>query len=73
MSVYEEIKADLEERLEGVVEVTPGLKIKDYLDSLEIFDAVYQAEIKYKFNMPNDEVEKINTVQDFVNLIERLK
>ena len=72
MSTFEEIKEFISDNLEDV-EVTPDLVLKDHLDSLEIYEAVFQIEGKYGFTMPNDKVSELITVQDLVNLIEELK
>ena len=42
------------------------------LDSLDTFDIIFEAEEKFDIKVPNDQVE-IKTVQDVVNLIDRLR
>ncbi|HEY7986346.1 MAG TPA: acyl carrier protein [Methylophilaceae bacterium] len=42
------------------------------LDSLDTFDIIFEAEEKFGIKVPNDQVE-IKTVQDVVNLIDRLR
>lgn len=41
------------------------------LDSLDIFDLVFNAEDHFKIKVPNDQIN-INTLQDVANLIHRL-
>ncbi len=42
------------------------------IDSLDTFDIIFEAEEKFDIKVPNDEVD-IKTVQDVVNLIDRLR
>lgn len=42
------------------------------IDSLDTFDIIFEAEEKFGIKVPNDQVE-IKTVQDVVNLIDRLR
>lgn len=42
------------------------------IDSLDTFDIIFSAEEKFGIKVPNEQVE-IKTVQDVVNLIDRLR
>ncbi|OIQ81854.1 acyl carrier protein [mine drainage metagenome] len=42
------------------------------IDSLDTFDIIFEAEEKFSIKVPNEEVD-IKTVQDVVNLIDRLR
>lgn len=52
--------------------ITPESTLEDLgLDSLDTFDMIFSAEEAFKIKVPNDQVD-IKTMQDVVNLIERL-
>jgi acyl carrier protein len=42
------------------------------IDSLDTFDIIFEAEEKFNINVPNEQVD-IKTVQDVVNLIDKLR
>lgn len=41
------------------------------LDSLDLMDLIIETEKKYNFQIPDSELEKIKTVQDLINIIEK--
>jgi len=72
MSTFEEVKAAISKKVVDV-EITPNMVLKDHLDSLDMYDVMFEAEDKYGFRIPTDKIAQLNTVQDVVNLIEELK
>ena len=53
--------------------VTPDATFETLeIDSLDTFDIIFSAEEKFGIKVPNEQVE-IKTVQDVVNLIDRLR
>lgn len=74
--VYEEVKNLIAEQLNADVSfITPETDfIKDLnADSLDAIEVVLAIEDKYHIEIPDDEAEKFNTVQDIVDFIERRK
>lgn len=54
-------------------EITPDATFETLgIDSLDTFDIIFEAEEKFGIKVPNQEVA-IQTVQDVVNLIDRLR
>lgn len=52
--------------------ITPQSKLTELgLDSLDIFDIIFQAEDKYGIKVPNPS-EEITTVEDVVNMLNSL-
>lgn len=41
------------------------------LDSLDTFDIIFEAEDKFGIKVPNEQVD-VNTIQDVVNLLDKL-
>ena len=41
------------------------------LDSLDVVELLMELEKKYKIRIPDDELERVVTVQDVVNLVEQ--
>lgn len=72
MSTFDEVKAAISQKLDNV-EVTPDMVLKDHLDSLDMFDVMFEAEDKYGVKIPTDKIAELKTVQDVVDLIEGLK
>lgn len=74
--------SDTFEILQGIItkkfekdasEVTPEATFETLeIDSLDTFDIIFEAEEKFGIKVPNEEVA-IKTVQDVVNLIDRLR
>jgi acyl carrier protein len=73
MSVAEKVKSIIVEQL-GVDadEVNPGASFTDDLgaDSLDIVELVMAFEEEFSIEIPDEDAEKITTVQDAVNYIE---
>ena len=72
MSTFDEVKAAISQKLDNV-EITPDMILKDHLDSLDMFDVMFEAEDKYGVKIPTDKIAELKTVQDVVDLIEGLK
>lgn len=76
MALLDDIKAVVVEQL-GVNadEVKEGSKFAEDLgaDSLDVVELVMALEEKFDIEIPDDEAEKIRTVQDVVNYIESKK
>ena len=72
MSPFDEVKAAISQKLDNV-EITPDMVLKDHLDSLDMFDVMFEAEDKYGVKIPTDKIADLKTVQDVVNLIDGLK
>lgn len=54
-------------------EITPEATFETLdIDSLDTFDIIFEAEEKFGIKVPNEEVS-IKTVQDVVNLIDKLR
>ncbi|OIN95810.1 acyl carrier protein [Candidatus Desantisbacteria bacterium CG1_02_38_46] len=73
MAVFDDVKAIIVEQL-GVKpeEVTPNASFVDDLgaDSLDTVELVMALEEKFDLEIPDEDAEKILTVQDTVNYIE---
>jgi len=73
MAVFDDVKAIIVEQL-GVKpeEVTPGASFVEDLgaDSLDTVELVMALEEKFDLEIPDEDAEKILTVQDTVNYIE---
>ena len=73
MSVDEKVKGIIAEQL-GVdlAQVTPGASFTDDLggDSLDVVELVMALEEAFEIEIPDEDAEKIGTVQDAVNYIE---
>ncbi len=54
--------------------IRPDTKLKDELgaDSLDLFQLVVELEERYDVEVPDDELEKIVTVQDALDMAKRL-
>jgi acyl carrier protein len=72
VSTFDEVKAAISQKLDNV-EITPDMILKDHLDSLDMFDVMFEAEDKYGVKIPTDKIAELKTVQDVVDLIEGLK
>ena len=73
MAIFDDVKAIIVEQL-GVKpeEVTPNASFVDDLgaDSLDTVELVMALEEKFDLEIPDEDAEKILTVQDTVNYIE---
>lgn len=76
MSVADSVKSIIAEQL-GVdaAEATPEASFTDDLgaDSLDIVELVMAFEEEFEIEIPDEDAEKIATVQDAVNYIEKAK
>ena len=73
MAIFDDVKAVVVEQLNvGADEVKPESKFADDLgaDSLDVVELVMALEEKFDIEIPDDEAEKIQTVQDVINYIE---
>lgn len=76
MAIFDDVKAVIVEQL-GVSadEVRLDSKFVDDLgaDSLDVVELVMALEEKFSIEIPDEEAEKISTVKDVVEYIEKLK
>ncbi|MDD3465929.1 MAG: acyl carrier protein [Campylobacterales bacterium] len=76
MAIFDDVKAVVVEQLNvGADEVKPESKFADDLgaDSLDVVELVMALEEKFDIEIPDDQAEKIQTVQDAVSFIESAK
>ena len=74
MDVLEKVKGIVSDHLgTDIAKVTPEAKFQDDLgaDSLDTVELVMAFEEEFKLEIPDDEAEKLSTVNDAVKLIER--
>ena len=73
-STFEILQGIIIEKFEkDASEVTPDATFETLeIDSLDTFDIIFEAEEKFGIKVPNEEVA-IKTVQDVVNLIDKLR
>ena len=74
MDTFETLRGIITEKFEKTAkEVTPDATFESLeIDSLDTFDIIFEAEEKFGIKVPNEQVD-IKTVQDVVNLIDRLR
>jgi acyl carrier protein len=76
MAIFDDVKAVVVEQLNvGADEVKPESKFADDLgaDSLDVVELVMALEEKFDIEIPDDQAEKIQTVQNAVDFIESIK
>ncbi len=74
MSVEKRVREIIAEQLvRDVSEVTPDKTFIDDLgaDSLDIVEMVMEMEEEFEIEIPDEDAEKIRTVQDAINYIEK--
>ena len=72
MAAAEKVKQIIVEQLQvDEAEVTPGASFQEDLgaDSLDVVELVMQFEEAFEIEIPDEDAEKIKTVQDAVNYI----
>jgi acyl carrier protein len=72
MAAEEKVKQIIVEQLQvDEAEVTPGASFQEDLgaDSLDVVELVMQFEEAFEIEIPDEEAEKIKTVQDAINYI----
>ena len=72
MATEEKVKQIIVEQLQvDEAEVTPGASFKEDLgaDSLDVVELVMQFEEAFDIEIPDEDAEKIKTVQDAINYI----
>jgi len=72
MAAAEKVKQIIVEQLQvDEAEVTPGASFQEDLgaDSLDVVELVMQFEEAFEIEIPDEEAEKIKTVQDAINYI----
>ena len=72
MAAAEQVKQIIVEQLQvDEAEVTPGASFQEDLgaDSLDVVELVMQFEEAFEIEIPDEEAEKIKTVQDAINYI----
>ena len=73
MAAAEKVKQIIVEQLQvDEAEVTPGASFQEDLgaDSLDVVELVMQFEEAFEIEIPDEEAEKIKTVQDAINYID---
>ncbi|HOI84306.1 MAG: acyl carrier protein [Campylobacterales bacterium] len=76
MAIFDDVKAVVVEQLNvGADEVKPESKFVEDLgaDSLDVVELVMALEEKFDVEIPDDQAEKIQTVQNAVDFIENIK
>jgi acyl carrier protein len=76
MAIFDDVKAVVVEQLNvSADEVKPESKFVDDLgaDSLDVVELVMALEEKFDVEIPDDQAEKIQTVQNAVDFIESIK
>ncbi len=76
MAIFDDVKAVVVEQLNvSPDEVKPESKFADDLgaDSLDVVELVMALEEKFDIEIPDDQAEKIQTVQNAVDFIESIK
>ena len=76
MAIFDDVKAVVVEQLNvGADEVKPESKFVEDLgaDSLDVVELVMTLEEKFDVEIPDDQAEKIQTVQNAVDFIENIK
>ena len=76
MALFDEIKEVIVEQLNvSPEEVKPEAKFVEDLgaDSLDVVEMIMALEEKFEIEIPDSEAEKIQTVQDAVDYIEKIK
>lgn len=76
MAMFDDVKTVIVEQLSvGADEVKLESKFVDDLgaDSLDVVELVMALEEKFGIEIPDEEAEKISTVKDVVEYIERIK
>jgi len=76
MAIFDDVKAVVVEQLNvSADEVKPESKFVEDLgaDSLDVVELVMALEEKFDIEIPDDQAEKIKTVQDAVEFIESIK
>ena len=74
MNTFDTLKEIIVDKFEmDPATVTPEATFETLeIDSLDTFDIIFSAQEKFGIKVPNEQVE-IKTVQDVVNLIDRLR
>ena len=74
MDTFETLRTIIVSKFEKTAaDVTPDATFESLdIDSLDTFDIIFDAEEKFGIKVPNEQVD-IKTVQDVVNLIDRLR
>jgi acyl carrier protein len=74
LDTFETLRTIITTKFEkDAAEITPESTFESLeIDSLDTFDIIFEAEDKFGIKVPNEEVN-IKTVQDVVNLIDRLR
>lgn len=74
MDTFETLRDIIVEKFEkDPASITPDATFATLeIDSLDTFDIIFEAEEKFGIKVPSDQVE-IKTIQDVVNLLDRLR
>ena len=76
MALFDEVKEVIVEQLNvSPEEVKPEAKFVEDLgaDSLDVVEMIMALEEKFEIEIPDSEAEKIQTVQDVIDYIEKIK
>ena len=74
LDTFETLSTMIAEKFEkSAEEVTPDATLESLgIDSLDTFDIIFEAEEKFGIRVSNEQLD-IKTIQDVVNLIDRLR
>jgi acyl carrier protein len=74
MDTFESLRDIIIDKFEkDPASITPDATLESLeIDSLDTFDIIFDAEEKFGIKVPNEQIE-IKTVQDVVNLLDRLR
>jgi acyl carrier protein len=74
MDTFETLRDIIVDKFEkDPASITPDATFETLdIDSLDTFDIIFEAEEKFDIKVPNEQVD-IKTVQDVVNLIDKLR
>jgi len=76
MALFDEVKEVIKEQLNvSDEEIKPEAKFVEDLgaDSLDVVEMIMALEEKFEIEIPDSEAEKIQTVQDVIDYIEKAK
>ena len=71
--VFEKIKEMIEEMSGENTKISPEMRLMADIgfDSLDIVDLIFDLETEFEIEIEDEELEKIRTVADLVNIIEK--
>ena len=75
MDTLEKIRKILKDKLDAnPADVVPEKSLQDLgLDSLDMYEMIYEIETEFGVKIPDNEVANLSTVQDLISFIEKQK